>query len=158
MSPLDRIALKIYPHGLVGTKDVPPPRLVLGVMLVLGLSLGAVLFALARFISTHWDEALTTDLAIKLLVFWIILNLILVLNRQGGFHFFWMLIKLDSRFHSSVGFKFVMALLTTGINSSFWFALLRLFRTIETIHNNQRVKVNVFAFCFISSSLIFVDG
>ena len=44
------------------------------------------------------------------------------------------------------------------VNSSLWFALLRLFKTIETVYMKKRVTMSVFAFCFISANLTLMDA
>ena len=48
-----------------------------GVILAVGLSLGAVLFLIAKFIKTHWEQPLTTNLALKLLGYWAALQILL---------------------------------------------------------------------------------
>ena len=66
-------------------------------------------------------------------------------------------LKLSSMHRESNGFRVAMGVMNVVVHSSYWFALLKLFRTLQA-RMKKRVTVNLFSFCFISSNLLFVDG
>ena len=55
-----------------------------------------------------------------------------------------------------------MAVVNMVVNSSLWFALLKLFRTLQAVGQKEKkrvlVTVNLFAFCFLNPNLLFIDG
>ena len=171
-----------------------------GSLLLMGVSIGGVVYGLIMFIQRHGSEPLTTRHAMKLLIFWVILEFLLMPNIYLDFfyHHQWKIVthnfpmsscyderpyKLDypplfafleylessllaiffpedmkptSLNRESDGFRVAMGMLNMLVNSSYWFALLKLFKTLE--QSQKKVTVNAFVFCFMSSSLLFVDG